>query len=241
MKHLYCLTLVLLLSLPLTADTTAAKQTVTREDMQQALKNFRQNPGQQAFHDALAILQQGAAGEDAPFALTLQAMLHHDACKNLLQQAEQAAEKEPRIRFAVANMWLALGEYARAVELYGTLADGNPKWPCPLRHKAEALYRLERYSDALRAIQSCLAINQEHLDAQYWAAKILFQLGKDTDALAAIDKAVAMLKKSGAKHHEDLENAEIYRLKGAILRHMGKEKEAETAFQQAEAVEREAR
>ncbi|MEA3334824.1 MAG: BTAD domain-containing putative transcriptional regulator [Chloroflexota bacterium] len=104
-----------------------------------------------------------------------------------------------------------------------------------IRYRGEALTRLGRVQEGMAQMREGMAVRQSirarcHLAGISGAlAKAQGKAGQPGKGLATLDKTLALLEETDERHWE----AELYRLKGELLRAQGFEAEAEASFYKA--------
>lgn len=178
------------------------------------LKDYYNNPDTDTYRNAVDKLSQSiAAGEGVYKAkVNLAYIADYEAQRlidELLLSPDSLATGE---RFSLANMLLAREDFAQATKLYDALNKDFPQWSCPWRHKGEALYKQKDFSAAEQALQQAIATNLEHYDAYVWMAFTLNELGRYTEALQNLEKAMTLSPEAEESQDEVLSQEHIQQL-----------------------------
>jgi serine/threonine protein kinase/tetratricopeptide (TPR) repeat protein len=111
-----------------------------------------------------------------------------------LQAYDQAAEIRPKYYLVWHNrgsvLMDGLQQSEAAIESYQTALELNPEFDPAWRDQAQAYLQLEKYTDALNALDQAIKLNPN--DSQSWTNRgiALTQLQRDSEAIAAYQKAI---------------------------------------------------
>jgi len=118
---------------------------------------------------------------------------------------------------------LAMRRYEEAVEELDRVIGAAPRYADAHVNRGRALHLLGRDAEAVRALRRAVAIR--HNDAQVWfdIGALLFQMKNTAKSLGAIETAIKIQPGYAKAHHA----------RGIILRHLGRDDEADAAFERA--------
>ena len=148
-----------------------------------------------------------------------------DALRVATAALAKFAENEMLLRFA-AETNSETGNYARATEIYETLARLKPNSVHYQIMLAENYLRLERDSEAIAAANKAIAL-EKHPMAYFFLGRVYFELGQNEEAAAAFQQSAAL----------DAKLAEAFYYLGLSQQRRGKSDEAITALRQAAALQ----
>lgn len=106
------------------------------------------------------------------------------------QIAEQPRSTDLRLKKAAAN--IALNQWEYAVEEYGNVLRLDQHNLAALFYRAYALNTLRRYGEARADYEAFLQIAPVHLAARIGLSTVLENLGRNTEALDELNRAVQM-------------------------------------------------
>lgn len=88
-----------------------------------------------------------------------------------------------------AYIYLAMGKYAEARQVFEGLVALSPKHEVPLVGLANVLFAQKKFLPAIRVLKDALEINPKSAFAQAHLGEALLFNGKKEEALAALEKA----------------------------------------------------
>lgn len=119
-----------------------------------------------------------------------------------LQEAKETLS--PRDLFSYANLLLHIQRYEEALVMYNILNEKTPKWSCPWRHKGEVLMKLHRLDEAEKATEMAIETRPDHFDAFIQLATIRKEMGKNQEALDALEKGLTYQDDEGEVNMTDV-------------------------------------
>jgi len=166
---------------------------------------YLSNPGMQSHALALDHLraQYSSNPQELQLTLNLAYILNHEAVRLMDLASQRLDEMGPGERFGLANMYLEMQQYEKAITIYDNINKESPKWSCPWRHKGEALFRSGQYDLATKSLEQAIETNKEHYDAYVWQAKALYRLGRYEDAKVAMDTAFKLDPEAEDSDYDD--------------------------------------
>ena len=175
------------------------------------ISDYLQEPGPSTFklaavNAAEAIEKNEATNRNKLYLAYIADMESGRLLNELFQTSDSLAAGE---RFMLANILLGKEDFARAIELYDSINKDLPNWSCPWRHKGEASFRLKDYEAAALALDQAIATNTSHYDAYIWMALTLNELGRYSEALSNLDRAMQLPLEAQTCEDEELAPEDI--------------------------------
>jgi len=155
------------------------------------VSEYLKNPDSVTYRRAVDALSSTLArGDSISYAKLTLATLTNSEAKRLTDELIATSNTlTTGERFNLANLLLAKKEYAEAITLYDGLNRDYPDWSCPWRHKGEAYFKADKYTEAESALQKAIATNVQHYDAYIWMAYTLNELERYPEAMENLEKA----------------------------------------------------
>ncbi len=111
----------------------------------------------------------------------------HEAIKTLMPVI-QFAQKMPKVLLVYAQALGNISQHERCAETLRTICKQIPSDPHPRTEYAVALARCGKYESALENARKARAIVPDYTRAANLEAELLMDLGRNEEALAAIEK-----------------------------------------------------
>jgi tetratricopeptide (TPR) repeat protein len=138
-------------------------------------------------------------------------------------QAYAWRSRWPTLTQALADQYVSLEEYERALDFFDRTLALVPQLASAMLGRAKVLTYLERYEESLTVVDDLLALNGWYVgDARYWRALNLTQLERYDAAWEEIERAAALVA-----------NADVPKLAGIIAYRRGQRDVARTRFEEA--------
>jgi len=153
-----------------------------------------------------------------------------DRKADALRSFERAIELDPANMDARNNrggILMELGRHADAVEELDKVIKTNPRRASAHVNRGKALHFLGHNAEAVRSLRR--AVSLRHDDATTWfnIGALLFQMKSAVKSLGAIETAIKVQPRFAKAHHA----------RGIVLRHLGRQDEAKSAFERAYALD----
>jgi tetratricopeptide (TPR) repeat protein len=142
------------------------------------------------------LLQADARFVELNYFLALRAMLggRIDEAIDRLQRAYGWRPRWPAVTTSLANAYLTLEDFDRAVDFFDRTLAVLPSSPDALLGKAQSLTYLGRYRDSLATLDRLLALERWLIgDARYWRALNEAQLEENEAAWEDVEQAAKLL------------------------------------------------
>lgn len=185
------------------------------------LGTYMKDPGVQNFKAAVDhIAAQDAADPTAlRNKLTLAFIANHQVSQILSMAEAKLSELSAGERFTLANLYLGMEQYDKAIAIYDVINSESPKWSCPWRHKGEALYKQKKFKAAVKALQEAVNTNKTHYDAYVWLAFAQYETKQYKAALKSLETAMALdAEEEGSHHDEEIPDEKIRELHQKLLK-----------------------
>lgn len=219
-------------------DTEAAREPLA--------KQIEENPTAEAY-SALGQLMVMDANAAKKAGDTEGATAKYDEALTLLNRAIADFPENPDLNNELLNTYIAADRVKEAVEKFKTYADSNPKDAGAQYAAGTALLQINEYEDAATYLERALNIDPENASALYNVAVAYLRWGanvrsaddstdpdaKQTDFKSIIKKAIPFLQKLVEMQPDVASN---WDLAGKIYATIGMTKEAEDAYNKADAL-----
>jgi len=182
-----------------------------------AFSEYQTNPNFQNFQKAATEFNTAIEADTKDVdSRMMQANLYNmELDRSLNYFAANLDSLDTRTKFSYANLLLSLNRPDECIPIYEQLNSAIPKWACPWRHKGEALLKSGKWEAAELATQQSVNVRPDHYDAYVQLAEIQKHLGKNAEALGAIEKALELMTVNG---EEDVTDNHVYQLYIDILK-----------------------
>lgn len=168
-----------------------------------AYQTYVENPSLENLQSALQHYRQEMK-EDTSAGI-MYAYLCVNELELALENLQEAKETlSPRDLFSYANLLLHIQRYEEALVMYNILNEKTPKWSCPWRHKGEVLMKLNRLDEAEKATEMAIETRPDHFDAFIQLATIRKEMGKNQEALDALEKGLTYQDDEGEVNMTDV-------------------------------------
>jgi len=178
------------------------------------LEQYIDNPGLETFSSAIDYLMQQQAKDPENRRIELQAAYFAglEASRIMRRSKEILSDLSAGEQFLLGNILMSLHRLEEAVEIYDRINLEYPDWSCPWRHKGEALYKLQDYKAAAKALDKAIETNREHYDAYIWAAFNLYKLKKYKQARQYLETAFTLNADKEGHYDEVIPDEKIHDL-----------------------------
>lgn len=147
----------------------------------------------------------------------------------MLQNVHAAIKRKPKGDrtdeewFVMGYYALQTGQYDEAVSAFSDAIFENEEFEAAFRFRASAYMDSKRYEEAAKDLDEALRIDPSYIDAQYERIRLLYEMDKDAEAVAA-----ALVFTEANPDH-----ANAFALLGSILEKSGRYEESIPAFDKA--------
>ncbi len=94
-------------------------------------------------------------------------------------------------KFSYANLLLEINRLDECLPIYEELNADFPAWPCPWRHKGEALMKQGKLEEAETATLKSIETREDHFDAYIQLAEVQKLMNKPEEALQNLNKGLS--------------------------------------------------
>jgi tetratricopeptide (TPR) repeat protein len=133
-----------------------------------------------------------------------------DEAQALLRAAHTWRPDWPALMVVLGNVATAAEDFGRALDLYGRVLELVPNQPDALLGTARSLSYLNRYADAITAVDALIDTGRHPGDARYWRAFNLVHLSRYDEAWVDIERAATLVV-----------NADVPKLSGIVAINRG--------------------
>ncbi|MEC8423194.1 MAG: sulfatase-like hydrolase/transferase, partial [Myxococcota bacterium] len=185
-------------------------------DALEAVRERRPELGTAQVIAAMVALERGASGAERVLSAVSQTHPDEPGARTLLAaRARRRGDNErairllreelalptglPGVRMALVEVLASEKRYAEQLEELERVLQDTPGDPVVLHARAQALFNLDRYEEALSAAAACLDITAVGADCKLLQANALKKLGRDAEAEAAWRAARALKERTEAK------------------------------------------
>jgi len=123
------------------------------------------------------------------------------------------------------------GQYARAVEEFEAIVEANPEYEAGYRVLGDSYLRLKRYTEAARAFQNAIKLQNDNFVSHYGLAVAQFNLGQYQDAAATLLEAEKYARSPRDRY-------QVYSTRGAAYYNQKRYAQAIVDLKQAVSIQR---